>query len=165
MNIFEASRKNQLDELAAALKTNHPDITDDHGSTPLIIACYYNNKDAVALLIAGKANLDLQDRMGNTALMGACFKGYEDIVTLLLDGGALVDKQNENLATALTFAATFGHLAIVRHLLERGADPFIKDRHGKNPVDHAKLQENELCYELLAATANKRSGNSSNDTH
>jgi ankyrin repeat protein len=162
MDIFEATRKNELEELAAALVTSHPDITDDHGSTLLIIACYYNNKEAVALLIAANADPDLQDRMGNTALMGACFKGHEDIVSMLLNGGALVDKQNGNLATALTFAATFGHSAIVRQLLERGADPLIKDRHGKNPVDHAKVQENELCYELLATAANKRLDNSNN---
>jgi ankyrin repeat protein len=159
MDIFEASRKNQLDELESALKSNHPDITDSQGSTPLIIACYYNHKEAVALLLAANANPDLQDQMGNTALMGVCFKGYTDIAKMLLDGGAQLNKQNDNLATALTFAATFGRADIVKILLERGADPRIKDRFGKNPVDHAKVQENELCYELLAAAANRLTDN------
>ena len=162
MDIFEASRKNQLDELASALKINHPDITDYHGSTPLIIACYYNSNEAVALLLASNANPDLQDQMGNTALMEASFKGYTEVAIMLLDAGAMIDKQNENQATALTFAATFGREEIIRLLLEKGADPLIKDRFGKSPVDHAKVQENEICHELLVAAANKKNRGNEN---
>jgi len=160
MDIFEASRKNRLDDLASALRVNHPDITDYHGATPLIIACYYNSLDAVALLLAAGANPDLRDQTGNTALMGASFKGYNKIVAMLLEAGALVDKQNNNLATALTLAATFGRTEIVNLLLENGADPLTEDRFGKNPLDYSKEQDNLLCYELLSAAVKKRSDNS-----
>jgi len=154
MDIFEATRRNQIDELVSALKYTHPDITDSRGCTPLILASYYNHKEATAALLTAKADPNLQDRMGNTALMGACFKGYQEIAEMLLNAGALVDKQNGNRATALSFASTFGNTNMVELLLAHGANPMLKDKFGKNPIDCAVVQENEVCYELLAAAAN-----------
>lgn len=154
MDIFEAARTNNVEELAAALHTTHPNQTDSRGSTALTIACYYNNKEAAKLLLDAGAAPDLIDGMGNSALMGACFKGNYEVASLLLAAGATIDMQNANSATALTFAATFGQSGIVKLLLEKGANPFIKDRFGKNPVDYAEVQHNELCYEMLAAAAN-----------
>jgi ankyrin repeat protein len=155
MDIFEASRKNRLVELTSALRSDHPDIADENGSTPLVVASYYNSKEAVALLLSVGANPDVHDRLGNTALMGASFKGNIAIVALLLDGGARIDQQNDNFATALTFAAIFGHAEIVSLLLKKGADPLIRDRFGKTAADYASDHDNALCYEMLAAATNK----------
>jgi len=154
MDIFQATRRNQIDGLILALKTTDPDICDSRGSTPLILAGYYNHKEVTAILLNAKANPNLHDYLGNTALMGACFMGYIEIAEMLLDAGALVDKQNDNLATALSFATNFGNVKIVELLLTNGANPLLKDKFGNNPIDYAIIQENEDCYKLLVSVAN-----------
>ncbi len=78
MDIFEAARQNNPAALREALRDNHPDVRDGRGSTPLIIAVYYNSKEAATLLLDSGANTEAQDSTGNTALMGACFKGYAE---------------------------------------------------------------------------------------
>jgi uncharacterized protein len=155
MDIFEASRTNQIKELTSALLNTEPDVTDGRGSTPLIIATYYNHMEAVELLLSAGADTESRDGIGNTALMGTCFKGHLEVTELLIGAGADVDAVNGNGATALTFAATFGHTALVKLLLDHQANPMIRDRAGKTPVDHARVQENEECYEILAAAANE----------
>ncbi|PMD99465.1 hypothetical protein BWI97_00465 [Siphonobacter sp. BAB-5405] len=161
MDIFEAARQNNLEALEQELETLHPDVVDARGSTPLIIAGYYNHPEAVRLLLEAQANPDAQDAMGNTPLMGACFKGYTEIAQLLLEFGAAVDTTNGNGATALTFAATFNHKALVELLLQHGADPLLKDRFGKNPIDYAMVQENAESYEILVAALHAQKSSNS----
>lgn len=155
MDIFEAARTNNLESLKAALPTADLNARDSRGSTPLIIAAYYNNAEAVKALLEAGADTELQDGMGNTALMGVCFKGYTAIGSLLLQHGASVHTANGNDATALTFAATFGHNELIKLLMAHGADVLKKDKFGKNPIDYAKLQENAEGYELMAVTTRK----------
>ncbi|WP_159471151.1 ankyrin repeat domain-containing protein [Dyadobacter sp. 3J3] len=151
MGIFDAARNNNVVEIKSCLKYTEINARDGRGSTPLILAAYYNNAEAAeALLIAG-ADIELCDRMGNTALMGACFKGYIRVAQLLIHYGASVETVNGNEATALTFAATFGHDALIELLLANGANPLKKDLSGRNPIDHALIQENAQCYELMVA--------------
>ncbi len=148
-NIFEYARTNDTEGLKNALQTVDLDATDARGSTPLIIAAYHNNLEAVELLLQSNAGRDLQDGMGNTALMGVCFKGYTKIGEVLLENGAGVNVVNGNNATALTFAATFGHNELIKILLAHGADKDLRDRFGKIPADYAGLQGNEEGFFLL----------------
>ncbi|MDR6197201.1 ankyrin repeat domain-containing protein [Siphonobacter sp. SORGH_AS_0500] len=152
MDIFESARKNNIEALKANLQDTPVDERDTRGSTPLILAAYYQHPEAVTLLLESGADPELQDGMGNTALMGVCFKGCTEIARILLEHGANVDTVNGNGATALTFAATFGHKDLVQLLLEYGANPYVQDRFGKNPIDHAMIQENAECYEMLVAS-------------
>ncbi len=149
-NIFELARNNKAEELKNALPDTNINATDSRGSTALIVAAYYNNTDAVKVLLEAGAHTDLQDGMGNTALMGVCFKGYTEVGKILLNGNATVDMPNGNGATALTFAATFGHAGLVKLLLEHGADKTRRDRFGKSPVDYARIQENIEALKILA---------------
>lgn len=156
MEIFEAARLNDAEKLKELLQTENTDQLDNRGSSPLIVAVYYGNKEAVQLLTDANANTDIQDSMGNTALMGACFKGHTAIAKILLEKGANPDVLNSNHATALTFAATFGHLTIVELLVQHGANLTATDRFGKNPIDYTVIQENEACYEFLVDALKKR---------
>jgi ankyrin repeat protein len=149
-DIFELARTNQAEELKTALTGIDINATDSRGSTPLIVAAYYNNTEATKVLLDAGAATDLQDGMGNTALMGVCFKGYTAIGELLLQYNASVDVPNGNGATALTFAATFGHTDLIKLLIANGADKTLRDRFGKNPVDYARIQENIEALRILA---------------
>jgi ankyrin repeat protein len=151
MDIFEAARTNNVTALNDLLRNGQINEKDARGSTPLILATYYNHTASVAALLQAGADTEIQDSMGNTALMGVSFKGYTAIAEMLLKNGALADAENGNGATALTFAATFGHNDIIKLLLSHGASPLKKDRFGKNPIDYALLQENATGYETMVA--------------
>jgi ankyrin repeat protein len=151
MDIFEAARTNNVIALNDLLKEGQINEKDARGSTPLILATYYNNTASAAALLEAGADTEIHDSMGNTALMGVCFKGYTATAKMLLENGAQVDNENGNGATALTFAATFGHNEIIKLLLDHGASPLKKDRFGKNPIDYALLQENATGYETMVA--------------
>lgn len=154
MDIFTSVRSNDTERLKKELLTISPNIRDANGNTPLILATYYNYLQCAAILVEAGASIDYKDSKGNTALMGICFKGYFELAEMLIKAGADLGIRNENGATALTFAATFGQLSIVSLLLKHGADPLSKDRFNKNPIDYARIQENEQCYEIMVASIN-----------
>lgn len=125
-DIFEAARTNNVLELKEHIQKGQINARDNRGSTPLIIAAYYNHSEAVKFLLKAGAKTELKDNLGHTALMGACFKGHIDIVKLLLDKGASVNTETDHGSTALTYAATFGHNDIIDLLLDSGASPTKK---------------------------------------
>lgn len=148
---FDACRNGRFDEVKN-LYTSNPEIInveDVKGFTPLIIAVYNEQQAVVEFLLEKGALADVQDKTGNTALMGACFKGYRQLATILINAGADVNQRNFQGATALTFAATFGQLEIAEMLLKKGADVFAEDVRGKNPIDHAIIQENPAMVTLM----------------
>ena len=148
---IDACRRGDLKEVEqlCALFPELINSADAKGYTPLIIAAYGDHTAVVQHLLKAGAHPDAQDGAGNTALMGAAFKGYFDTATALINAGADINLCNYQGAPALTFAATFGRLNIARLLLEKGANTQLADNRGKTPLDHARLQENELMVQLL----------------
>ena len=75
---FDSIRLANLNEVRTALQMS-PELLhakDSRGSTPLILASYYNHLDLVKLLLAHGADVNEKDSSQNTALMGVCFKVY-----------------------------------------------------------------------------------------
>jgi peptidoglycan/LPS O-acetylase OafA/YrhL len=89
-SLFTAAREGDLQqikaELAAGAALDDPDPS--LGATPLSIAALSDHRDAVALLIAGGADVNARNRDGNAPLHGAAFLGRADTVRLLLEHGA-----------------------------------------------------------------------------
>ncbi|KAF5281783.1 hypothetical protein FQR65_LT14530 [Abscondita terminalis] len=105
------------------------DIADINGDTPLITACFSNNRNVVKLLLERKARVELSP-MNNpkqTCLHYAVEGCWDDIVSQILDTGFFVDKRNARGSTALMRAISFKNPHIARLLLDRGADPFATD--------------------------------------
>lgn len=150
-DIFNASRQGDLETVKVLVEADPSRVNskDRQGYTPLILAVYNAQYNVVNYLLRQKVNVDAQDNAGNTALMGAIFKGYKDEIALLIEAGADVNVRNYNQATALTFACTFSGPAIVKQLLEAGADKDLQDSRGLTPLDHARMQGNELVIRLL----------------
>ena len=61
---------------------------DFGGSTPLILAAIFGQKEVAAILIDAGADLELRNNSGGTALHQACFFCRPEIVELLLNAGA-----------------------------------------------------------------------------
>ncbi len=114
--------------------------SDQRGSSPLILATYYNHVEISGFLLENGATVDEKDASGNTALMGVCFKGYNDLAKLLITSGANVNARNAMGASCLIFATTFNREYIVKLLLAHGADMHAKDDRGNTALDHARMQ-------------------------
>jgi ankyrin repeat protein len=131
------------------LRKDNLDVYDEKGFTPLIIAAYNNQAEAVKALLDAGVDSNKADHSGNTALMGVCFKGYADIARLLIERGANINAQHGNGGTALMFAAMFGRNGIVDLLIERGADSTLTDLRGFSAADHAAQQGNSAAVAKL----------------
>lgn len=59
-----------------------------HGSTPLHVAAYFGQLEAVKLLLAAGANPNERNDLGENGLEWAASKRYHDIVEVLLESGA-----------------------------------------------------------------------------
>jgi len=155
MKLIQAARTNDVVQIRRYTGIQDINQRDEHGATPLILAAYYNNNEAVLAILQAGANTELKDNNGNTALMVACYKGYIKVARLLIEHGAQVQAANANNATPLTFAATVGQEELIRLLLIYGADPLKKDNRGMSAIDHALAQHNpQNCMLMLAAANN-----------
>lgn len=150
-SFFNAIRQGDLKGVAKALKEqpNLVHIKDQRGSTPLILAAYYNQGAIVTSLLTHGAQVDEKDGVGNTALMGVCFKGYEQIAEQLMKAGANVNTTNNMGASCLIFAITFNQPEIARLLIAHGADVDIKDARGNTALDHARMQGFDHFKDIL----------------
>ena len=106
---FNAIRSGNLANVEQQL-TDQPHLInakDDRGSSPLILASYYDHIDLTETLIQAGAKVNFKDASGNTALMGVCFKGGVELAEVLINEGADVNLTNAMGASALIFAAMF----------------------------------------------------------
>jgi len=72
------------------------ETADQHGKTPLMLACCAGHVDVVRLLIdENGADMETADRYGRTALMHACLLGHVDVIKLLLRRGAAITEKIE----------------------------------------------------------------------
>ena len=149
-NIFDIARKGNVDELKSYLKSNPKslDSVNDNGSTPLILACYYNNVDVVKELIIQGAELDSKIDMG-TALMAAVVKGNKEIVLFLLENGSNPNLKDANESTALIYATLFKNKEIMTILVNYNADLSLKDSRNFTALDYAKQYNDEELIKIL----------------
>jgi len=130
-------------EAVKELVTEFPDLVnsvDQRGSTPLILATYYDQREMANFLLNQGAKIDAKDASGNTALMGTSFKGLVQLAVVLISRGANVNVRNALGATCLIYTATFNRKELAELLLEHGADTTVKDAGGNTALDHAQMQ-------------------------
>lgn len=140
--LFDAIRNEDLASFKEILEQNPEliDVKDSRGSTPLLLATYYNNEAITDYLLSKNPDIDAKDASGNTALMGVCFKGYENIAKKLIKNGADVNAVNYGKATPLIYAASFNRAGLIKLLLKNGADKTLTDSRGNSARQHAKMQ-------------------------
>lgn len=120
------------------------------GFTPLHIAAFAHNADAVRTLLAAGADpneLATASFAQVTPLGTAATFGANEIAELLLDHGADPERTSDHGHTPLHAAAANGNRALVELLLARGANAGATTADGRTPADLAP--DNEL-RDLLA---------------
>ncbi len=149
-DIFEACRKGDTESIKLMIKLN-PDTVNcrnEGGFTPLIIAGYRNQMEAVKLLLKHKADINAKSGEG-TVLMGTCYKGNLDLAKLLLKHGADVNSPNELGTTPLMYAILGKNIELIALLLDNGAKKDVAERSGKTANDYATQSGNQEIIELL----------------
>ncbi len=152
-DIFEAVRNKDVSSLKKIVNADPTavNVTNPSGHSPLIIASYNRNVEAVKFLLDHGAEVNYDFSQG-AAIHGASFKGYFDIVELLVDHGAKLDEPDGNGTTPLIYATLFGHTDVAKYLFEKGADPIHKDNTGNCAKDYAQSLNNQELLTLFNTT-------------
>src|SRR3984893_6824216 len=157
-NIARAVAENDANKVRRLVTSgNNPNETNEETRTGLHVAAINGNLSIAAILIQGRAKLDITDKLGNPPLHYAADRNQVEMAALLLDAGAAADPTNRNGVTPLMIAAGRGDLEIVRALLAKGANPSRTDFTGRDAVGWASDSRRPLVIQALQrAAATKR---------
>jgi ankyrin repeat protein len=153
LDVFESAAFGDLDRLSELLATE-PDLvnaTSGDGFTPLHLAAFFGQTDAVRLLLARGAEPDVRGQgwMTGTALSAAAAGGHTAIVLLLLEVGVDPNVQQAQGFTPLHAAAQNADLEAVRALLDAGADPAMITEEGVTAAELAEQAGDLVTVETL----------------
>ena len=142
-DIYESCRKGNIDQIQKLYAMNMDTINkpNKNGYTPLIIAGYRNQLEAVKILLSLGANVNASSEDG-TVLTAACYKSNIDLVKILLANKADVNVKNNAGTTPLMFAIMAENEGLVKLLIEHGADINAKDNSNKTIYQFAENCEN-----------------------
>lgn len=135
----KAIEKGRQEEVRALVE-NNPEIlkyTARKKNTPLHLAVWNNNLDAVRFLVEQGADTGAPNEEGHTPLHWAAKKGQLETVVLLLKSNSWILENTDNQGrTPLSFAARQGHVEVVKELLKHGAK-IRADAYGQTPINYA----------------------------
>lgn len=115
-----------LDKLLTQGSKADLEVRDPHGRTPLQIATYAKQREAIRRLARAGAKLDAMDSQRYDAVTIASVADDPETLALLLSLGASAKQTTSPYdGTALIAAAHLGHVEVVRQLIAAGA-----------PLDH-----------------------------
>ncbi|HET9361270.1 MAG TPA: ankyrin repeat domain-containing protein [Vicinamibacterales bacterium] len=92
------------------------------GETPLLFAAYAGHRDAAALLLDNKADIEARTTDQSTAILAAVCSRNSDVMRVLGDRGADVNAASFQQRTALHCAAQQHDLEAMEYLVGKGAD-------------------------------------------
>ena len=126
---------------------------NEKGETPLLVASQKGDYDAVTLLIAAGANVNMtiqgEDYTGYTPLHWAAQEGYVDIMKSLLTAGANPNLKSEKKKhVPLHFAADRGQVEAVSLLIKSGADVKATNDKGATPL-HSAANAEERAVDIM----------------
>lgn len=116
-------------------KGANPNIQDDNGETPLIIAARKGLLSHIQLLIKYNANPDIYDKHNDSALLWAAYKNHIDIVIFLVENGANTKHLYHDGKEAIRWAIKGDSLDIVSYLADYLCEINRPDRKGNGILD------------------------------
>lgn len=153
LDVFEAAAVGDVKRVAALIDAE-PEIVrawSPDGFTPLHLAAYFGQAEAVKMLLANGADVVAASRnaMSLAPLHSAAAGGHRAICELLLIHGARVDARQVSGWTPLFSAAARGDGDMVRLFLTHGADPAVRQAQGRTPLDIALEKGHRQMADLL----------------
>ncbi len=153
LNVFEAAAFGDLDRLSELLGED-PDLIDamsGDGFTPLHLAAFFGQTDAVRLLLARGAasNVAGTGWMTGTPLHAAAAGSHASIVHLLLEAGADPNTSQRHGYTPLHSAAANADLESVESLIAAGAALDAKNDDGDTPLTLAEKSGDLVTVEAI----------------
>tara|TARA_B100000676_G_scaffold288603_1_gene320308 strand:- start:4228 stop:4818 length:591 start_codon:yes stop_codon:yes gene_type:complete len=126
-----------------------PEVRDQAGQTPLMIATIAGDIEMVAAIIGATQSVDLKNNNGNTALALAAIQDQPKIGMLLLGSGANPNAINRLGMSPLMLAAKNGRLIQVELMLRYKRDTTLKDYTGRGPLGWARQSRYPRVVRLL----------------
>jgi ankyrin repeat protein len=153
LNVFEAASFGDLDRLSELLSEDADlvDALSGDGFTPLHLAAFFGQADAVRLLLARGAACDPAGAgwMTGTPLHAAAAGLHASIVDLLLGAGADPNSRQRHGYTPLHTAAANADLESVQALIAAGADLDAKNDDGETVLALAEKSGDLVTVEVL----------------
>lgn len=150
--IHEAAKKGNIEILKTCLWTDvDPNLQDEQGDTPLIVAARAGNTACLKWLMSYGAQRDLSNHAGHTAVNIAAASGHIDCLKFLIEEAhCTVDIPAQNGTTALFVAAWEGHSECVAYLLSKGADVnVIALKNRETPLTIAAAEDKPEVMQIL----------------
>ena len=133
-----AARDGRASDVATLLSLRY-DVnrrTEQHGNSPLLLACLAGHAECARLLLAAGASTELVSANGTSPLHAACRdRGHPECARLLLEARAYADVADSAGVTPLLDASFCGAAGCARLLLAHGADAARATVDGRTPVD------------------------------
>lgn len=167
-----ATRRGSLDVVKLLLDEGADiEAADETGATSLIHALWINEFESVKLFLDSGADIQARDHLEKTVLYTAIEFGSWQVVKLLLEMGAgveaaQIDGKTSPLTVAVELSLQAAHPGsnstaskrsdrdmITGILLKYGADPTMRDEHGKTPLELVPEEYTEMRALLEAAEA------------
>jgi ankyrin repeat protein len=126
-----------------------PEVRDNTGKTPLMIATVAGDHDIAKAIIAATVKIDTKDNQGNTALALAAIHDQPGIAQTLLDAGSSPNVQNRQGMTPLMLAAMKGRLTQVELMLHQNPDFTLRDYTGRSLMVWARQSRDKRVLRLL----------------
>jgi ankyrin repeat protein len=129
--------------------TDHVNIADKYGNTPLFRAAIDGCTEIARTLIAVGAGINIVNKYGFSPLFFAASGGHRDVVSLLIEAGADINIENKDRDTPIFQAVYLGDRDVVSVLLEAGAAINIENKDGETPLFQAVYRGNRDVVSLL----------------
>lgn len=157
LNVYEAAGTGQTQRLEEIIRVD-PSLINSHshdGFTPLGLAVFFGQAEAVKALLDAGADVNLASResMKVTPLASASAARQLEIARILIEHGADVNARAASDFTPLHEAAASGKIDFAQLLIEHGADVNAKASDGKTPLDYARGHGHQEMVELLSKSA------------
>lgn len=157
LDVFESAAIGRQDRLTRLLAQDprRVDERSPDGFTPLQLACFFAQPEAVKLLLRRGADVELvsANPASLRAIHSAAAGGSTEIVESLLRARADANARQQGGWTALHAAAASGRLDMARTLVTHGGDPSITNGEGKTAYDIAFAKGHAAVAQFLSSAA------------
>ncbi len=135
----------------------HPDESRGKQLPPFLLASAQGKLEMMKLMVqyCGKEIVHCRDLYGQTALHRCAHAiNSVEMIRFLIENGAEVDAIDDQERVPLIAAIKSGSLGGVKILIKNGADIFVKDRNGLNPLHYAVKYKRKFILSSLLAMPN-----------